>query len=110
MRHLPGHESGLSLDGETVLSRPGHRRVCSDRGIELVAEIVSTRTHKPFEALLADEVKLPLGMRHTSLRGSPASGAVRSLRDLVALAGELLVPSIIDAELLTGATQTVFRG
>ncbi len=110
VRHLLAHASGLSLDGELVLSRPGRRRVYSNRGIELVAETVSVRTGKAFEALLADEILRPLGMRGTSLRGSPASGAVGPLTDLVTLTRELLAPSVVDPELLGEATRTVFPG
>ncbi len=110
VRHLLAHASGLSLAGDPVLSRPGRRRVYSNRGIELVAEVAAARTGKPFEALLDDEVLRPLGLAHTSLRGSPAAGAVGPLTDLVGLAAELLAPSVVDPDLLAEATRTAFPG
>lgn len=110
VRHLLSHASGLSLDGALVHSRPGRRRVYSNRGIELVAELVAARAGRPFEALLTDEVLRPLGLHATSLQGSPAAGAVGPLSDLVALADELLRPSLVDAALFAEATATVFPG
>ena len=110
VRHLLAHASGLSLDGELVLSRPGRRRVYSNRGIEIVAETAESRAGKHFSSLLQDEVLRPLGLRHTELRGSPARGAVGPLSDLVALASELLAPAVVDPELLAEATRTAFPG
>ncbi len=110
VRHLLAHASGLSLDGDLVHGKPGKRRVYSNRGIELVADLVAARSGRPFADLLNDEVLVPLGMRATQLPGSPASGAVGPLGDLVALADELLAPSILDAELLAEATRTAFPG
>ncbi len=110
VRHPLAHASGLSLAGDLVLSRPGRRRVYSNRGIELVAEAVSARTGTSFDALLTAEVLEPLGLRRTELKGSPASGAVGPLSDLIALAEELLTPSVLDPELLAVATRTAFPG
>ena len=110
VRHLLAHASGLDLDGRLVLSKPGRRRVYSNRGIELVAEEVAARTGRPFAQLLDDEVLRPLGLEGTRLEGSPASGAVGPLSDLAVLAQELLAPSVLDADLLAQATQTAFPG
>lgn len=110
VRHLLAHASGLSLDGDLVLSRPGRRRVYSNRGIEIVGETVQSRTGKPFGSLLQDEVLRPVGLRRTELRGSPAHGAVGPLADLVALATELLTPAVVDPDLLAEATRTAFPG
>jgi CubicO group peptidase (beta-lactamase class C family) len=110
VRHLLAHASGLSLDGELLLSRPGRRRVYSNAGIEAVADVVAARCAKPLAAVLADEVLEPLGLRRTVLEGSPASGAVGPLRDLAALAQELLDPTVTDPALLAEATSTAFPG
>jgi CubicO group peptidase (beta-lactamase class C family) len=110
VRHLLAHASGLSLDGDLVLSRPGRRRVYSNRGIEIVAETVQSRAGKTFPSLLQDEVLRPLGLERTELRGSPAHGAVGSLADLVALAAELLTPAVVDPDLLAEASRTAFPG
>ena len=110
IRHLLSHASGLGLDSDAVLSRPGRRRIYSNRGIEIVAETAAARAGKPFGLLLADEVCLPLGLLHTRLDGSPSAGAAGPLADLVTLAIELLSPSLIDEELLAEATRTAFPG
>jgi CubicO group peptidase (beta-lactamase class C family) len=110
IRHLLSHASGLAFDSDAVLSPPGRRRIYSNRGIEIVAEILTARSGQVFEYLLADEITRPLGMTGTRLKGSPAWGAVGPLHDLVALAAELLSPSLVPEDLLAEATRTVFPG
>ena len=110
VRHLLSHASGLSLDGETVFGTPARRRVYSNAGIELVAELVAERTGRPFGEVLSEEVLLPLGLAHTELQGSPASGALGPLVDLIALARELLAPSAFEPAMLRQATVTAFPG
>lgn len=110
VRHLLAHASGLAFDGSAVLSKPGRRRVYSNAGIELVAEVVASRTGKAFPDGLDDEVLGPLGLTATTLDGSPARGAVGTLRDLAALALEVLAPRVVDEALLAEATTTAFPG
>ena len=110
IRHLLAHASGLAFDSDAILAQPGRRRVYSNRGIEIVAEILAARSGQPFERLLADEICLPLGMAGTRLEGSPAWGADGPLSDLMNLAVELASPSLIDEDLLAQATRTVFPG
>jgi CubicO group peptidase (beta-lactamase class C family) len=110
IRHLLAHASGLAFDSDMVLGKPGTRRIYSNRGIEIVADIVATRSGRPFERVLADEICLPLGMAGTRLEGSPAWGAVGPLSDLMNLAVELAGPSLIDEDLLAQATRTAFPG
>jgi CubicO group peptidase (beta-lactamase class C family) len=110
IRHLLAHASGLAFDGDAVLARPGTRRIYSNRGIEIVADLLAARSGQPFERLLADEICLPLGMAGTRLEGSPAWGAVGPLTDLMNLAVELASPSLVDEDLLAEATRTAFPG
>lgn len=110
IRHLLSHASGLAPDSDAVLSQPGRRRIYSNRGFEIVADIVAARAGRPFERLLADEICLPLGMLSTRLEGSPAHGATGPLGDLLALGAELLSPSLVDPHLLAEATSTAFPG
>ena len=110
IRHLLSHASGLAFDSDAVLARPGRRRVYSNRGIEIVADLVAARSGQPFERLLAEEVCLPLGMAATRLEGSPAWGAVGPLGDLMNLAVELASPSLVDEGLLAKATTVAFPG
>ncbi len=110
VRHLLSHASGLAFDSDAILAQPGARRIYSNRGIEIVADLLAARSGQPFERLLADEVCLPLGMASTRLEGSPAWGAVGPLTDLMNLAVELASPSLIDEDLLAEATSTAFPG
>jgi CubicO group peptidase (beta-lactamase class C family) len=110
IRHLLAHASGLAFDSDTVLALPGRRRVYSNRGMEIVADVVAARSGQPFERLLAEEICQPLGMANTQLEGSPAWGAVGPLSDLMNLAVELATPSLIDEGLMAEATRTAFPG
>ncbi len=110
IRHLLAHASGLAFDSDAVLSRPGRRRIYSNRGFEIVADVIAARSGQPFERLLAEEICLPLGMTGTRLEGSPAWGAVGPLTDLMNLAVELASPSLVEENLLAQATQTAFPG
>ena len=100
IRHLLSHASGLAFDSDMIQAQPGRRRIYSNRGIEIVADLVAARSGQPFERLLADEICLPLGMAATRLEGSPAWGAVSPLGDLMNLAVELASPSLVDEGLL----------
>ena len=110
IRHLLSHASGLAFDSDAILSPPGRRRIYSNRGIEIVADIIAARSGQPFERLLADEICRPLGMTGTRLEGSPAWGAVGPLSDLMNLAVELASPSLVDDDLMAEATRTAFPG
>jgi CubicO group peptidase (beta-lactamase class C family) len=110
IRHLLAHASGIAFDSDAILSPPGRRRIYSNRGIEIAADVIAARSGQPFERLLADEVCLPLGMTATRLAGSPAWGAVGPLSDLMNLAVELASPSLVDEDLLALATSTAFPG
>ena len=110
IRHLLAHASGLAFDSDALLAKPGQRRIYSNRGIELVAEVVAARSGRPFERLLADEICGPLGMTQTRLEGSPAWGAVGPIGDLMNLAVELASPSLVNEDLLAQATRVAFPG
>jgi CubicO group peptidase (beta-lactamase class C family) len=107
VRHLLSHASGLAFDSDTVLGPPARRRVYSNRGIEIVADILATRSGQSFATLLASQVCAPLGMTHTRLQGSPAWGAVGPLTDLMNLAAELARPSLVEEDLMAAATTVV---
>jgi CubicO group peptidase (beta-lactamase class C family) len=110
IRHLLAHASGLAFDSDAILAKPGQRRIYSNRGIEIVAEVLAARAGQPFERLLADEVCLPLGLAATRLEGSPAWGATGPLTDLMNLAVELASPSLVNEDLLAQATRVAFPG
>ena len=109
LRHLLSHASGLPFQAGQPVGRVGARRVYSNPGIELVAEVVAARSAMPFERYLADAVLEPLGMA-AELRGSPAADLHGSLDDLVRFAAELLAPRLIAQETLAEATSVQFPG
>lgn len=108
--HLLAHASGLAPDSDQVMSRPGRRRIYSNRGFEVLAELVTERAGRDFPDLVRDRVTQPLGMTGTRLDGSPAHGAVGPLRDLAALARELLAPTLLPVELANRMSRTAFPG
>jgi CubicO group peptidase (beta-lactamase class C family) len=109
VRHLVAHASGLPFEPGGPTGRPGQRRVYSNVGFEVLAEHVAARAEMPFAEYLATGVLQPLGMQ-AELRGSPASELHGSLDDLILLARELQVPTLVAAETLAEATSVQFPG
>jgi CubicO group peptidase (beta-lactamase class C family) len=110
LRHLLAHASGLAFEGDAVLSRPGTRRIYSNRGIEVAAETVASAAGMPFEDYLREGVLEPLGMAGTGLHGSPAADAVGPVADLARLAAELQRPTLVSPATLAEATSVAFPG
>jgi len=108
-RHLLSHASGLPPEGETPITKPGARRIYSNAGFEVLAEQVAAAAEMPFGDYLREAVLAPLQLA-ASLDGSPASGIVGALGDLVALGRELLRPTLIAPETLAEATAVAFPG
>jgi CubicO group peptidase (beta-lactamase class C family) len=109
LRHLLAHASGLPPDEGPPLLAPGRRRIYSNYGIELAAALVAERAAMPFEEYFRAAVAEPLGLAG-SLRGSAAWGYRGPLTDLLALARELLAPSLVAPETLGEATTVQFAG
>ncbi len=110
LRHLLAHASGLPLDGDEPISRPGRRRIYSNTGFELLAAHVAGRTGIDFAELATENVLEPLGMDATTFAGSPAAGVEGPLVDLLALAREFQDPTLVARELLDEATSVQFEG
>jgi CubicO group peptidase (beta-lactamase class C family) len=112
VRHLLAHASGLGPEGRTALSAPGTKRIYSNGGFELLAEVLAANSGMPFPAYLVEAVLGPLGMAGTVLPedASAASGLAGPLRDLLRLAGELLAPTLISATTHALATSVAFPG
>lgn len=109
LRHLLSHASGLPPDGLEPLAPPGRRRIYSNTGIEQAAALLADRAGMPFEEYFAHAVVVPLGLRG-ALAGSPAHAYRGPLGDLLALAGELLAPTLVAPETLAEATSVQFPG
>jgi CubicO group peptidase (beta-lactamase class C family) len=109
LRHLLAHASGLPPEEGPPLLPPERRRVYSNYGIELAAGLVSERAAMPFADYFHAAVAEPLGLAG-SLHGSPAWGYRGPLDDLLALARELLGPTLVAPETLDEATSVQFPG
>lgn len=109
VRHLLAHASGLPFEAGAPIAGPGVRRIYSNPGFEVLADVVAKRADMPFAEYLRLAVLDPLGMR-AELRGSAASELHGSLDDLVLFAGELLAPRVIARETLAEATSVQFPG
>jgi CubicO group peptidase (beta-lactamase class C family) len=109
VRHLLSHASGLPFTAGQPIGGPGAKRVYSNPGIELAAEIVGKRAEMPFGRYLSEAVLRPLGLG-AELRGSPAADVHGSLDDLMRFAMELLAPRLLAPETLSEATTVQFPG
>lgn len=110
LRMLLAHASGLSVDEDRVLAPPGRRRIYSNRGIEAAVAYLEQRTGRRYAEALAATVLHPLGMGSTVLRGSPAHGMHGQVADLARLAADLLVPRVLDPDLVADVTTVAFPG
>jgi CubicO group peptidase (beta-lactamase class C family) len=104
VRHLLAHASGLGFDGENVLAEPGKRRIYSNAGFDLLGSLLAERSGRPLVVVLADRVLAPLGMAGTELVGRPSEGLHGPLTDAIALAGELLRPTILQPATASAAS------
>jgi CubicO group peptidase (beta-lactamase class C family) len=111
VRHLLAHASGLPFDAgaRVPIARPGRRRIYSNAGFEVLAEVVAKAAEMPFAEYLAAAVLHPLEL-DAKLRGSPAAGMDGTLDDLLRLGAELQRPSLVAPETLAEATAVQFPG
>lgn len=109
VRHLLSHASGLGSEGG-VVAPAAQRRIYSNRGFEVLADTVADAARMPFVDYLEEGVFGPLTMSATTLDGSPAHGAMSTVRDLAQLAAELLAPSLLDPGTWGEATTVAFPG
>ena len=106
VRHLLAHASGLPFEGGSILAKPGTRRIYSNAAFDLLGALLAERSGRPFAVASADRVLTPLGMAGTEVVGRPSEGLQGPLVDLVALAGQLLRPTILQPA-TAGAARTV---
>ena len=110
VRHLLAHASGLPFEGGQPIARAGERRIYSNTGYEELGRFVAGRAEMPFADYLDGAILAPLGMKDTTLRGSPASELFGPLTDLLVFARELLGPSFVASETFAEATSVAFPG
>lgn len=110
VRHLLAHASGLPFEGGAAISPPGRRRVYSNLGFEVLGERIEAATGVGIQEWMEETVLIPLRMSAAAIPGSPADSGEGSVRDLLALGGELLAPTLISADLHAEATSPQFPG
>ena len=110
LRHLLAHASGLPFDGSSPINALGRRRIYSNTGIEMVAELIAASTGIAFDDYLNEAVIEPLGMTSTELRGSPAFDMWSTIGDMALLLAEYLQPSLISPETHTDFITEQFAG
>jgi CubicO group peptidase (beta-lactamase class C family) len=110
VRHLLAHASGLAFDEDRVQARPGARRIYSSAGYAVLGDLVAARSGFAFADYLAEAVAAPLGLRSTVLAGPAGHGARSTVTDLAGYARELLVPTVLAAEMHHAATTVAFPG
>jgi CubicO group peptidase (beta-lactamase class C family) len=91
------------------MTEPGRRRIYSNTGIEVAADLLAERAEMPFAEYFAQAVAAPLGLRGR-LDGSPAHAYSGPLADLLALGRELLAPTLVAQETIDEAATVQFPG
>jgi CubicO group peptidase (beta-lactamase class C family) len=113
VRHLLAHASGVSMQTADLRAQPGKRRVYSNYGFGLLAEVVEEASGIAFDRYLAEAVFEPLGMSASDLEGGSAAagyGGTSTVADLASFAADLLRPQIVSAEMHADATSVQFPG
>lgn len=110
VHHLLAHTAGYEFDSLTTRFEPGARRLYSNTGFEVLAQTVTEHSGIEFAQYATEAVFEPLGMRSTTMPGSPAAGGISSAADLMQFAQELLAPTLIDPTTWTQATSVQFPG
>jgi CubicO group peptidase (beta-lactamase class C family) len=111
LRHLLAHASGLAPERRLRSFAPAARRVYSNVGIELAADLVEAAVQMPFADYFAESLVAPLGLSATRLAGSPAADGVASVRDLARVIQEVLSPQgLLHPSTLTDACSVQYPG
>lgn len=113
VRHLLAHASGYTMHDDSVLAKPGARRIYSNYGFKIMAEAVEAAAGIEFGRYLAEAVFAPLGMTASTLPGGAVEagfGGTSTVADLAAFAGDLLVPRVVSAPMHADAIAVQFPG
>lgn len=109
VRHLLAHASGLPFEGREPIAPPGRRRIYSNEGYAVLAAQLEAAAEMTFADYVRAAVCEPLA---TGLdpSGDPGSGMQASLDDVLAVARELLAPTLVAGETLAEMTSVQFPG
>ncbi len=110
LRHVLAHAGGYPFDGAQPIARPGTRRIYSNTGVELAAQLVADAAGMSFADYVREAVFEPLQMDSTALRGSPAHQMWSTLADVLRFTGELRRPRLISAATALAARSVQFPG
>jgi CubicO group peptidase (beta-lactamase class C family) len=113
VRHLLAHTSGLAMQSDDMLARPGTRRIYSNYGFAVLAETVQQAAGIEFGGYLTEAVLQPLGMTATRLDGGAQAagfGVTSTVADLATFAGDLLTPATVSAQMHAEAITVQFPG
>jgi CubicO group peptidase (beta-lactamase class C family) len=109
VRHLLAHASGLPFEGTEPIAPPARRRIYSNEGFRVLGEHLERRAEMPFAEYVRAAVCEPLRLR-LDPSGHPGADMRGCLDDLVALARELLEPTVVAAETHAEMTSVQFPG
>ena len=108
IRHLLAHAAGYAFDSPDVIADVEKKRIYSNTGIEVFADVLAASAGIPFPEYLREAVFRPLGMNSTELEGSPAHAVRSSVADLIAFVQELRSPRLVARTTLDEATSIQF--
>lgn len=109
IRHLLAHASGLPFEGSGPIARPGRRRIYSNVGFRVLGEHLAREAEMPFAQYVSAAIVEPLGIL-LDPHGHPGSGMHATLGDVLAVAAQLLEPTIVARETLDELTTVQFPG
>jgi CubicO group peptidase (beta-lactamase class C family) len=109
VRHLLAHASGLPFEGQEPIAPPGRRRIYSNEGFRELAAHLADRAEMPFADYARAAICEPLGIA-LDPDGDPGSGMHASLADVLAIANELLEPTLVARETLDEMAAVQFPG
>lgn len=113
IRHLLAHTSGVSMQSDDVLAKPGTRRIYSNAGFAVLAHAIEKESGIEFGQYLAEAVFEPLGMSASTLSGGAGAagfGGMSTVADLAMFARELLRPALVSPAMHAAATSVQFPG
>lgn len=110
LEHLLSHAGGYPFEGAEPISAPGERRIYSNTGVELAAEVIATATGVDFAVYLAEAVLAPLELGSSELRGPVSHGLWSSVADVVTFLDELQRPTLLSPDGAAAVVRPHFPG
>ncbi len=95
LRHLLAHAAGFGFESPAPIVAAERKRIYSNTGIELAAQLVERAADMPFAEYLDEAVFQPLGMATSHLDGSPAHQVWSTADDLARFTAEVVAPALI---------------